>query len=126
MIFLDTSALIFWTLFPERLSANAAKVIQEAQTIQICSISIWEIGIKMKKGHLVLPSSLPDFVGRLEKTLMLDIVPVDVPIWLESLSLAWDHQDPADRVIVACAQLQTCSLLTSDRKIAEFYPHTVW
>jgi PIN domain nuclease of toxin-antitoxin system len=126
MIVLDTSALIFWTLFPERLTAKAIEAIQKAEIIQISSISIWEIGIKVNKGHLLLSGPLSDYVAHLEQTLAVQIMPVDVETWLENLNLDWKHQDPADRTIVAYARLLNCPLISSDGKIAAFYPETIW
>ena len=58
MIVLDTSALIFWTLDPERLSQTAARTISDADRIALSSISIWEIGIKVQKERLSLPVSI--------------------------------------------------------------------
>ena len=126
MIVLDTSALVFWTLFPEKLSQQAKTAIQSAESIIICSISIWEIGIKAKKGHLTLPFPLVDFASHLEQTLSVEIRPVTTAMWLENIALEWDHKDPADRTIVACARLLNCPLISSDKKIRGFYPHTIW
>ena len=45
---------------------------------------------------------------------------MDTATWLRSLALAWDHRDPADRVIVATAILQDVPLLTADAEIHRF------
>lgn len=126
MILLDTSALIYWTLAPLKLTKTAFQAIQDAETINVCSISIWELGIKVKKGHLTIPITLSEYVTRLEKTAKVTLVPVDEKIWLANLALDWPHKDPADRTIVATAQLLGCPLITSDRVIAEFYSKTIW
>ena len=126
MIVLDTSALIFWTMDRDRLSQTAAQTIAEADRIAISSISIWEIGIKVKKKRLFIPVSIGEFTNKLERVDRLDILPVDVRTWIKNLELNWDHRDPADRTIVATASLHACPLVTSDYAIRAFYGKTIW
>ena len=126
MIVLDTSALLFWTLDQERLSAKAEQSISDSERIWVSSMSIWEIGIKSKKGKLLLPVSLKDFADGLSRLRGLELLPVDTTTWIESLELDWDHNDPADRVIVATAALHDCQLATSDSRMRAYYAQSVW
>jgi PIN domain nuclease of toxin-antitoxin system len=126
LIVLDTSALIYWSLDPNKLTNSAVQAIKDADKISISSISVWEIGLKVKKGHLTIPLPIVDFANKLEKVERLEILPVDVAIWLENLSLKWKHLDPADRTIVATARIHDCSLVTSDRVIRRFYKKSIW
>lgn len=62
MIVLDTSALLYWTLDPAKLSFNASRAIEEAEKVVVSSISVWEIALKVRRGKLtiLLPmASLP-------------------------------------------------------------------
>ena len=126
MIVLDTSALVFWTLNRDRLSRTAAQAISDADRIALSSISIWEIGIKVKKEQLSIPISIREFTDKLEQIDRLDILPVDVQTWIKNLELDWDHRDPADRTIVATASLHACPLVTSDSAIRAFYSQAIW
>ena len=126
MIVLDTSALIFWTLDRARLSEPAAQVISSTDRIALSSISIWEIGIKVKRERLFIPVSIQEFTDKLETIDRVDILPVDVPTWIKNIELDWDHRDPADRTIVATASLHACPLVTSDSAIRAFYSQTIW
>lgn len=126
MIVLDTSALIYWTAYPEGLSQAAARCIEEADQIVVSSISIWEIARKVQQGRLDLFIPISEYVKRLAQLERLDTRPVDVQNWLDNVNLAWDHKDPADRTIVALAARLECSLVTSDQKILEFYPKALW
>jgi PIN domain nuclease of toxin-antitoxin system len=126
VLVLDTSALIFWTLDPERLSSKGHRAIENADRLVVSSISIWEIGIKVHRGRLNLPISIEEYAGRLEQLDKFEIVPVDVRTWLENLSLDWEHRDPADRTIVATAQILGAALVTPDIRIAQFYNQTIW
>lgn len=126
MVVLDTSALLYWTFAPERLTARAATAIAATDQIIVNSISIWEIGLKVKRGKLELPLSPAALVTQLEATDRVRIEPVSVAAWLTSLSLVWEHRDPADRVIVATASLCQCALVTSDLEIQSFYTDAIW
>ena len=128
MVLLDTCALIWWTLDPDKLSEAAAIACNDIANNGgiISSISIWEIGIKIKKGRIDLGISLDEYVSRLKHLDNLGIVPVDENIWIENIALDWSHKDPADRTIVATAKLENVPIITKDDIIREFHPNTIW
>ena len=126
MVLLDTSALIFWTLDRDRLSNAAAQAIADADRIALSAISIWEVGIKVKKEQLVIPISVCEFTERLEQVDRVEVLPVCARTWIGNLELDWDHRDPADRTIVATASLNACPIVTSDAIIQAYYAHTIW
>jgi len=90
--------------------------------VLVSSISLWEIALKHQKGRLELGTSARELIGRLKSIRGLQILDVDLETWLASVELAWAQSDPADRVVVATANLRNCALLTSDAKMLEFYP----
>ena len=126
MIVLDTSTLLFWTFAPEKLSANALEAMETSPTYVVNAVSIWEIGWKMRRGKLALPMSIRAYVGHLLETERIEIHPTELEIWLQSMEMDWEHKDPADRIIVATAKVLGCPLVTSDRRIREFYPLAIW
>ena len=125
-VVLDTSALIYWTLNPSKLTPDAANAIAAATRIVVSSISIWEIGIKVQKGKLTIPLPIDDFAQRLQTVRGVELLPVETETWLANLALSWSHRDPADRTIVATAMLLGAPLITSDREIRRFYAQTIW
>ena len=126
MVVLDTSALIYWTFVPGTLTEQAATAIAAAEAVVISSISIWEIGLKVKRGKLELPLTPAELVVKLEATDRVRIEPVTSAIWLRSVDLEWTHKVPADRTIVATASLLHCPLVTSDLEIQGFYSSALW
>ncbi len=91
------------------------------------AISIWELGTKVLRGKLDLGISIGEFTRRVQHTALVQLVPVDAPIWLRSLELDWGHRDPADRVIVATSQLLGVPLVTADGAIHRFEGATcIW
>jgi PIN domain nuclease of toxin-antitoxin system len=125
---LDTCALLWWTLDPGNLSPtalDACRQLKDGQGI-VSSISVWEIGLKVKQGKLEIGMEMAEFVKRLKAASTIEIVAVDESIWMENLALAWEHRDPADRTIVATARLRKLPIVTPDRHITSFYPQIVW
>lgn len=126
MLVLDTSALLMWTYEPQRLSREASRAIRAAPVLLVSSISVWEVGVKVKKGGLQIPHSVVEFCHRLQSVERVEVLAVDAQTWLENLALRWDHRDPADRTIVATAVLRGCPLVTSDGRMKAFYPLAIW
>ena len=122
MIVLDTHALLWWALDPDRLSPAAAASVREMERRGgfASAISIWELGIKIQRGKLDLGISIEEFARRIDKSATVQLLAVDTATWLRSLELPWDHRDPADRVIVATALLQGVPLITADAEIHRF------
>ncbi len=128
-IVLDTCALIWWSLDPDKLSPMAKEACDQMEQDKsglVPSIALWEIAIKIKNNKLDLGISINEYVATLKRSDVIHIIPIDEEIWLASVQLEWEHRDPADRVIVAIAQKTQASIVTSDRKIASFYPDVVW
>jgi PIN domain nuclease of toxin-antitoxin system len=124
---LDTCAVLFWTLEPERLSRRARERIDGAgdSDLLLCSMSLWEIAWKHKMGRLELGMDVREYLSRLRR-LPLEMVPVGADLWIRNVNLDWDHKDPVDRTIVALASHRRADLVTSDGRIRDFYDRTVW
>ncbi len=116
-LLLDTNALI-WTLAdPGRLCAHAAGAIRdESNEVFVSVVSAWEIGIKRAKGKLELPPDLEPMIA--EKK--FDPLPVTLRHALAVESLPLRHRDPFDRMLIAQAQLEGMTLVTSDREIRDY------
>ncbi len=116
VIVLDTHALLWWTLAPEKLSSSAAEVCERMERDGgfASSISMWELGVKIRNGKLDLGFPFEEFVGRVEEGGVVELLPVDTSIWVRTATLDWEHRDPADRVIVATALQLRLPILTKD------------
>ncbi|WP_016872930.1 type II toxin-antitoxin system VapC family toxin [Chlorogloeopsis fritschii PCC 9212] len=128
-IVLDTCALIWWSLDPERLSQSAKKVCNQMEREKngiVPSIAIWEIAIKIKNKKLDLGVNLNEYVASLKQSSVVRIVPIDEDVWLESVKLEWSHRDPVDRVVVALATSNQASIITADKEIRDFYSDVIW
>lgn len=128
-IVLDTCALIWWSLDPARLSQQAKEACNymgRDKNGLVPSIAIWEIAIKIKNKKLDLGVNLNEYVVTLKKSSVVQIVPIDENIWMESVNLEWGHRDPVDRVVVALARSNQAAIITADKEIANFYSEVIW
>lgn len=128
MLLLDTCALIWWTLDPKKLSNKAKEACQRMERSEgiISSISIWEIGVKIKNNKLDIGMTIEKYTELLYMLGYLKIIPVDEQIWMRNLSLNWKHADPADRTIVATAMIHQASIVTADENIKHFFDKHIW
>ena len=126
LVVLDTSALLYWTLAPQRLTVPANDHIEQAEEVIILSVSLWEIALKHRKGALELPGTITDYRSRLAEVDRLRIRNLDEAPAVSGALLDWNHRDPADRWITALALELTAPLVTSDRTIRAYYSDAVW
>jgi len=128
-VVLDTCALIWWSLDPDLLSLPAKTLCDQMEFQKnglVASISLWEIALKVKKGKLDLGVDMNTYVETLQRSEVIQIVPIDTSLWVDSVNLDWEHRDPADRIVVALAQKYQAKLITKDNVIRDFYDLTVW
>lgn len=118
---LDTCALLWLTLDPRNLSPKALEAIASCDKMAVCSISIWEIGVKWKAGKLDLGLDYAEYVSKLNECRKFELVSVDTILWVKSVRLDWDHRDPADRLIVSLASTLNATIITADREITSYY-----
>jgi len=128
MVLLDTCALLWWTIEPDALSPKAQEMTKKfpREGCAISSISVWEIGIKIKKGKLDIKLTIDEFVMRISRIDFLTVIPVDEHIWLKNILLDWENRDPADRTIVATAMLHDIPIMTKDGLIDSYYHNIIW
>ncbi len=128
MVLLDTHVLLWWAFNPELLSRPALDRLQAEETtgqVLYSSISLWEIGVKLRNGKLRLPLTVDRFAKHLQASGFVRSVDITDEIWLENLRLDWNHKDPADRTIVATSRMLALSLITRDEEIQKF-PGVHW
>lgn len=123
MILLDTHAWLWWLSDPERLGPAARSHLERAvaeDAVAISAISAWEVAMLVERGRLELDRSVHAFVRQTEALPFVHLIDVDTRIAVASTRVALPHRDPADRMIVATAQLLDATLLTRDRRLLDF------
>ena len=122
MLILDTCALVFDSLDPDRLSKKAKAAIAQADdagTVACCDISLWEIAMLVSKRRLDPGTNAQEFIQLVLAARKIDVIPITPEIAAKSaLSEFCPHGDPADRIIAASTIIHKAKLVTSDRKLA--------
>jgi PIN domain nuclease of toxin-antitoxin system len=116
-LLLDTHALLWALIAPERLGDRIRATLTEPSTTVLVSVvCAWEIEIKRALGKLRAPSDLPGALAHSGFT-ALDL---DLASAIRGGRLPLLHRDPFDRALVAQAQEHGLTLVTDDGRIAQY------
>jgi PIN domain nuclease of toxin-antitoxin system len=96
-----------------------------ATSVFASAISFYEIGQKVRIGKWPEMAAYVPNLPRLLTDSGVAIRPVDGPVAIDAATLAWEHPDPFDRLIVATALRDRLTVVTSDRAFAAMVP-VVW
>ena len=116
-LLLDTHCLIWLLNDAPELTPAARRLISNAETVYFSLTSIWEIGLKWRKGKInVQPLAIAEAAlasGLHERGIELEAI-------LISSELKTQHGDPFDRLLYGQAKHGKLKLLTVDDKIPKF------
>jgi PIN domain nuclease of toxin-antitoxin system len=115
-LLLDTHVLLWWLADHPALSKRARNLIANEPEVFASAASAWEISIKRALGKLEAPEDLQAAVEASGIT--------ELPILFEHAVVAGalprHHDDPFDHMLVAQAQHEGLTLLTSDSQIRRY------
>jgi PIN domain nuclease of toxin-antitoxin system len=111
-LLLDTHALLWTLIEPERLADEALAAVTDPQNdVTVSVVSAWEISIKQAAGKLDAPDDLPSALAE-QRFVPL---PVTLSHALRAGRLPLHHTDPFDRLIIAQAGLEDLTIVMRDR-----------
>lgn len=118
---LDTQVFLWWIADDPRLSEKARGIMRNVENrLFLSAASGWEIAIKAKLGRIRLPQNPQGFVARQLSANAIESFPIQMSHALHTFTLPPYHRDPFDRIIVAQAQLEKLTVLSSDPQIARY------
>ncbi|AZO38858.1 PIN domain-containing protein [Mesorhizobium sp. M2A.F.Ca.ET.037.01.1.1] len=115
--FLADTHIILWSISDDRRLSEQHRAILNSEAVVFASAaSVWEIAIKRSIGKLQAPDDLPALLPRmrfqpLAVTLLHAHAVGDLPS---------HHGDPFDRLLIAQAQIENLTILTSDSHFARY------
>ena len=120
---LDTQVWLWSLVSPDRLGTEVTAIVDNPDnTLVLSAASTWEISIKYRLGKLPLPEPPEKFVlPRLTRD-GIECLPVQHQHAARVALLPDYHRDPFDRLLIATAQTDSMTILTSDR---QFQPYDV-
>ncbi len=115
---LDTRVLLWLLSSPDRVpGAVQDRLGDRTNPLLVSSASALEIATKIRVGKLAAPDLLVTLPRRLA-ALGAEVLPISLDHALLAGSLAWEHRDPFDRLLVAQAMAENATLVTVDRNVA--------
>jgi PIN domain nuclease of toxin-antitoxin system len=122
MIILDTHIWLWWVDSSSRLTARLEQLILEHQVSQlgVSIFSCWEVAKLVEKNRVELSYPVDEWLNYAIAYPGVQLLPLTLPIIVQSTQLAGFRNDPADQIIVATAKVHNCPLLTVDEKILAY------
>ena len=120
-LLLDTCAFVWMAVEPSSLSRDSrAAISAEAAYLYVSAITAFEIGLKHSIGGLDFPEPLEKWFRNICRHHSVRVVPVTARIAIRSTQLPRLHKDPADRIILATAEIRRLRIVTPDGLIRAY------
>jgi PIN domain nuclease of toxin-antitoxin system len=119
MLILDTCALIYDALAPDRFTKKARRTLEEADLtgeLACSDISLWELGMLIARDRLDPGTDALTFIQLAVDSRALRVLPITPEIAARAAAINL-HADPADRIIAATAIEHGARILTSDKQL---------
>jgi PIN domain nuclease of toxin-antitoxin system len=114
-LLLDTQVLLWWRQGNRTLGARARGIIEKtAAGVSVSVATAWEIAIKFNRGQLKLSDPPHIWMPRALERGGFDVLDVRMDHALAVAGLPDHHADPFDRLLIAQAQLEHLTIVTSD------------
>jgi PIN domain nuclease of toxin-antitoxin system len=129
VIVLDTHAWLWWLAEPSRLSRDARRAIDDAETIGVSTISAWEVTMLVARRRISLDRDVSAWVRQALAPARVTSLPptADTAVAAGLLDGQRFPGDPADRLIYATARAARAPLVTRDDAIRRFDARdTIW
>jgi PIN domain nuclease of toxin-antitoxin system len=116
-LLLDTHAFLWWNADDESLGPGARAAIADPRNVvSVSAATAWEIATKRALGKLRAPGDIGEWID----ANAFSPLPVGVGHAVRSAELPVHHRDPFVRLLVAQAQIEGLTLVTSDPDIAKY------
>ena len=124
-VVLDSHVIHWWSAEPERISADAARAIGEADELAVADISWFELAWLARHERIVVAIPVTAWLHQLAA--QTRTIPVSPAIAATAVGLPSSFPgDPADRLIYATAIEHGWQLVTKDRRLLEHrHPRTI-
>jgi PIN domain nuclease of toxin-antitoxin system len=119
-LLLDTHIWLWSALDPTRLSRRVKAALEDPRNeLWLSPMSVWETLVLARKKRLILESTPEEWVRLALGTLPIHPAPISHEVAIRSEAIRIGHNDPADRFIVATAQVYELTLATADKRLVK-------
>ena len=124
-LLVDTHAVVWATIAPERLSARARGAVEAPDNeLVVSAATAYEIEFKRERDPAL--RRLPLDLERALTELGFTWLPVTTNHAVMAGRLPKHHGDPFDRLLVAQALAEGAPLLSADRRLLTYGPEIIW
>ena len=126
-VLLDTHALLWAAIAPEKLSTKARELLSSFVTeVLVSAASAWEIATKVRIGKLAGAAAFSAaIVARVER-LGFQSLAVTLEHGQRAGSLPGPHRDPFDRMLIAQAQAENLAIVSNERVFDAYGIRRIW
>jgi PIN domain nuclease of toxin-antitoxin system len=126
-VLVDANALIRAVDQPALLGAAARSVLEDPGNQLLLSVAtIWEISIKVGLKKLALATPYRQWITRGVADLGMVLLPITIDYTDAQVGLPMHHRDPFDRLLVAQAQVEGVSVVSSDAVFEQYGVTRIW
>ena len=126
-VLIDSHVLIWYVDQDNLLSpASHAAISDPTNDLLLSAGSIWEIGIKVGLGKLVLTQPFKPWMNQAISDLDVTVLPLSVEYVDVQSNLPRHHGDPFDRLIVAQAIIEQVPIISADANLDAYGITRVW
>ena len=126
-LLLDTHALLWWLVEPEKLSGLAHAAINDpAATVFVSAATGWELATKVRLGKLPGANQLLQDLPSLLQQQGFQPLAVQLHHGVHAGGYQQVHRDPFDRLLAAQAELEGLHLVSLDPALASFPCRLLW
>ena len=119
-LLLDTHIWLWSLLEPSRLTKRVVRALERDDTeLWLSPISVWEFLALADKGRVRLTSPPAEWVAAALQRVPFREATVTHEVALETRNVHLRHRDPADRFLVATAQVFDLKLVTADERLID-------
>jgi PIN domain nuclease of toxin-antitoxin system len=121
---LDTHTLVWGVTAPEQLPPRVHEILR-TEEVKATVVSYWELMLKKSRPNALVvdPAS---WWERYVTRSSVEVLPIRVAHVDRLDTLAAIHRDPFDRMLVAQALAEKCTLVTADSALTRYGAPVVW
>jgi PIN domain nuclease of toxin-antitoxin system len=125
-LLLDTHVFL-WAIDGQELSAPATEAFLDTNNqLFFSAASYWEICIKSSLGKLTLSPAWRQLFDQEMLANQVQWLPIEKSHCWQLLQLPFLHRDPFDRLLIAQAQVEGMTLLSSDAQFQHYAVTILW
>jgi PIN domain nuclease of toxin-antitoxin system len=119
-LLLDTHIWLWSLTDPDRISSRVRKQLSSSTNeLWLSPISVWEILLLVAKRRIDLSASAEEWFAHIMSVAPTREAPLTHDVAMETRRVSLPHRDPADRFLVATANVFGLTLVTADAALIE-------